>query len=548
MSSPAPATAPSPLGPALARARAWAVALPRPARVLIATTLVAALALGGYLAYRAANVPYEALYSQLDRDDAAAVVAKLRELHVPYRLRSEGATIDVPAERVHELRLELASAGLPRGGGVGFESFDRMRLGATEFEQQVLFRRALEGELARSVSTLRAVESARVHLVLPERTVFVSRSEPATASVVVRLRPGRRLGGAEVSGIVHLLASSVPGLAAEKVTLVTTEGLMLHRPRGEGEAAGDDPQNRAGEARALETSLEDRVRALLERVVGPGHADVRASVELDLARVERTEDRYDPDGGALRSEERTTERAGGASTPPTVAGVPGAESNLPGGAAPGAQTTPGAGNNLVRESQTRNFEVGHVIERRVSTGGAVRRVTVAVVVDGVERTAGGRTTVVPREREEIDRLEALVRGAVGYDARRGDVVTVASVPFAGRAAAAPAGAAQPRARPAARPPRWRRYVPAAGAAAALLVVAGVAGVIGLRRRASRRAAEAAEAAWPPGTQGLLRESGAEPIPETFEALRDVALARAASDPASAALVLRFWLGGDEPPA
>jgi flagellar M-ring protein FliF len=525
-------------------------AISRPARILLATTGIAALVLAGWLTWRANNENWGVLFSQLERDDAAALVAKLRELKVPYRLRDEGAAIDVPEARVHELRLELASAGLPRGGGVGFESFDRMRLGATEFEQRVLYRRSMEGELARSIGSLSAVQSARVHLVMPERSVFVSRNDPASASVVVRLRPGSRLGGAEVAGIVHLVASSVPSLTADRVTLVTTSGEMLHRARSEGEdaTAGLDDDRRA-QHRAMETTLEDRVRAMLERVVGEGHADVRVSVDLDLARVEHSEDHYDRATTALRSEDQTIERVSQTGAI-SVAGVPGAESNL-GGAAPPA-AAPDAGGPVLREHHTRNYEVDHVSERRVATQGSVKRVTVAVIIDGVVRNEGGRASVVPRERAELDRLVTLVRGAVGANTTRGDVVTVESIPFRETLDANAASASSrptPRATPARRRWTWKHTAGAVGVALVLVMVAAVA----LRRRrslaqkSSRVLSDIPPGALPGATPDGLPEGTPQPGVSSEaerESLRSAAHARAAADPATAALVLRYWLGAE----
>ena len=339
-----PATFPRSVPAAIALARGWFVSLSRPARLLLATTTALAIAFGAFVAFQKANEPYAPLFTQLERDDASAIVAKLKETKVPYRIEADGATIEVPESRARELRLELAGSGLPRGGGVGFESFDKMRLGATDFEQRVLYRRALEGELTRTIGTLGAVESSRVHLVLPEKSVFITRGEPASASIMLKLRAGRALGPSEVGGVVHLVASAVPGLEADRITVVTTEGTMLHRPRKSG-AAGDadegDEDARVA-ARSYETSLEDRVRAMLERVVGLGHADVRVTAEIDPARVERLEEHYDPTKSALRSEEQSIEH-GTADPNESVAGVPGAESNLPTGAAkPSAPAKPGS--------------------------------------------------------------------------------------------------------------------------------------------------------------------------------------------------------------
>ncbi len=556
MSDAAQSTPPSLLPPAVSRVFAGVTerlsAISRPARILLATTGIAALVLAGWLTWRANNENWGVLFSQLERDDAAALVAKLRELKVPYRLREEGAAIDVPEARVHELRLELASAGLPRGGGIGFESFDRMRLGATEFEQRVLYRRSMEGELARSISSLSAVQSARVHLVMPERSVFVSRSDPASASVVVRLRPGNRLGGAEVAGIVHLVASSVPSLSADRVTLVTTSGEMLHRSRTDGDdaTAGLDDDRRA-QHRAMETTLEDRVRAMLERVVGDGHADVRVSVDLDLARVEHTEDHYDRATTALRSEDQTVEMVSQTGTI-SVAGVPGAESNLGGNPTP-TPAPADAGGPVLREHHTRNYEVDHVSERRVATQGSVKRITVAVIIDGVVRNEGGRATVVPRERVELDRLVTLVRGAIGANTTRGDVVTVESIPFHETLDANVAAAAAARQRPRAAParPRWT-WKHTAGVVGVALVLVMVAAVALRRRRALAQKSPRVLSDIPPGAlpgatpEGLPEGSSASGVSSEAEreSLRSAAHARAAADPATAALVLRYWLGAE----
>ena len=519
---------------AVAQARQQVGSLSRPLRVLLATTVIAASLLVGWLAWRSNVQNWGVLYTQLERDDAAALVNKLKELKIPHRIQNEGTTIEVPEDKVHELRLELASSGLPRGGGVGFEGFDRMRLGATEFEQRVMFRRALEGELARTVSSLGAVQSARVHLVMTERSVFVSRNDPASASVVLRLRPGRHLGPSEVSGIVHLVASSVPSLNANRVTLVTTDGEMLHRPRAEGEGEGDE--ERGAQHHALEASIEERARAMLERVVGEGHVDVRASVEMDHARVERTEDHYDRDRVALRSEEQTLERLTNSNTI-AVAGVPGAESNIGGAPLPAPGGVAGRDGGVLREQHTRNFEIDHVTERRVATQGTVKRLTVAVIVDGIVRTEGGRTRVIPRETAEIERLTTLVRGAVGASADRGDVVTVESIPFI-ETVEAPVrtAAARPPARPA---NRNRLYI--AGVAAVALALVAVAVLATRRRRGPTVEPVGAVAALPPPVEPLQLDSEA-----TREALRAQVHSRVSSDPATAALVLRYWLGTDAP--
>lgn len=513
-------------------------AMTRPAKVMLISTVIAAIALTTFLGYRSTATAWTPLFTSLDRDDAAAVVAKLKEMKIPYRVEGDGGSISVPEANARELRLELASAGLPRGGGVGFESFDKMRLGATEFEQRVLYRRSLEGELSRTIDTIAAVQSSRVHIVLPERSVFVGRAEPASASVVLKLRAGRALGASEIAGMVHLVSSSVAQLTPDHITVVTTDGTMLHKPRRDGEnGSGGDAEEQSSSARAMEATLEERARSMLEKVVGPGKADVRVSVELDRSRIERTEDHYDPKNTTLRSEQQTIERTG---SEPTAAGVPGAESNTPGGA---GRADGGTTDSTTRESHTRNFEVDHVSEKRLLLSGTLRRLTVAVVVDG------GKAGTPARSPEEVARLTGLVRSAVGADERRGDVVTVESVPFLETEPAA-APAPPPLVSMAMIPPKYHRYVPIAAAGLLVLVVGGIA--IAIRRAFKRAAAKkaAAEAAAAKEKAIVLAEAAEEPPPiedavvETLEPeeLRTRAHDRAAEDPATAALVLKFWLG------
>ena len=305
------------------RARKSFAGMSKPARVMLLSTVAAAIVITAYFGYHSTQTTWGTLFANLDREDAAAVVSKLKEMKIPYRIEGEG-TVEVPQQNVRELRLELAGAGLPRGGGVGFESFDKMRLGATEFEQRVLYRRSLEGELSRTIDTIAAVQSSRVHLVLPERSVFVGRAEPASASIVLKMRPGRALGAGEIAGVVHLVSSSVASLTPERVAIVSTDGSVLHKPRREGDGASDDDS--ATSAHSLEAILEERARSMLEKVVGAGHVDVRVSADLDRSRVERVEDRYDPKNTVLRSEQSTTERTSGDRS---ATGVPGSESNSP---------------------------------------------------------------------------------------------------------------------------------------------------------------------------------------------------------------------------
>ncbi len=555
MSDLVPAFIPEPLKVPYSKAKALFGKLTRPMRILIGASLVALLLIGGYVSVRSSYEPYAVLYASLDREDAAALVAKLKELKTPYRLTADGTSIEVPEAKVHELRLDLASAGLPRGGGVGFESFDKLRLGATEYEQKVLYRRALEGELARTISSIGAVQAARVHLVLPEKSVFVSKQEASTASIVVKFRPGRTFGAGEISGIVHMIASSVSGLTADRITLVTSDGQMLHRPKGtNGESGGDDEGGEnVSHAQKLERDLEERAKKMLERVVGAGHVDVRVTADIDSSRVERIEDHYDPTKAALRSEEASTERTTTGNN--TVAGVPGAESNLPTGSAPVAVTTDSSG--VIRESHTRNFEMDHVFEKKIATTGTLKRLTVAVVLDGIAKTENGHVThQEPRGKEEMDRLSSLVKSAVGIDEKRGDVLTLDSVPFleADPFVVEEAPVTSPIAE--LKKLEWKKpkvYIPAA--VLGVLVLGALVAVLRKVKKANKLAAlkpslsltisDNGTTGEIPAVLGVANSPLRLPPPEVIEPdmdLRETAQVRASADPATAALVLRAWLG------
>jgi flagellar M-ring protein FliF len=371
------------------------------------------------------RVHYVPLYTGLSTEDSGAIVAKLKELKVLHRVTSTG--IEVPEDDVHELRLELASSGLPRGGGVGFEIFDSARFGATEFEQQINLRRALEGELSRSIMTIEGVVSARVHLVLPERRLFAARSEGASASVVIKLQPGVDFGKREVAGIVHLVSSAVPGLSKDRVSVVSTDGVTLHRP-SDGDGQGTDleeSQNQA--ARDIATNMENHVRTLLERVTGPGGADVRINVDLDDASRERTEEHYEPTKTALRSEHKSDETTTAEGS--TVAGVPGAQTNLPDVDESVASKDGDVGGNIFRRTRTRNWEVDRITEKIVTPRGDVTRVSAAVLIDGNYETKDGVQVYQPRDPQELARLEEVIKNAIGFNSQRGDSIRVEGAKF-----------------------------------------------------------------------------------------------------------------------
>lgn len=394
--------------------------------------LVATLA----LVYWVQAPTYKVLFSQLDSADAGGVVEFLKSEHIPYRVNQEGGRIEVPSGRVHETRMALAAKGIPQGGGVGFELFDKQTLGMTDFVQRLGYQRALQGELARTIAELSAVEAARVHLALPERSLFVAEDRNPSASVVVRLRPGRTLDSQQVDGIVHMVAGSVEGLLPGEVTVVDVHGNILSRDVQED---GHNPtQTLQAYQRELEEEYVDRIQTMLERVLGPGHAVARVSVDLDRAQVEETLENFDPDAAAVRTERRSTESSAHGS----AVGIPGVDATLTND--PDAETQQKSPLSE-REDTQLSYEISKHTSRRIETVGALKRLSVAVLVDGIpqpaaaaatdgESTEGGAeapaaVAFVPRPQEELDRYRELVKRAVGFSEDRGDEIEVISAPF-----------------------------------------------------------------------------------------------------------------------
>src|SRR5947207_5295402 len=291
-----------------------------PARRLVLASGVGSLVVVLALAWWVEQPFYRPLFTNLAEQDASAIVEALRAEKAPFRLEDDGRAILVPADRLYELRLALASRGLPEGGSVGFELFDRQTLGQTDFLQRLNYQRALQGELGRTISRLGGVESARVHLALPDRSLFVGEDRRPSASVVVKLAPGRALSAAQVDGIVHLVAASVEGLAADGVTVVDQGGRMLTTNR-----RGDETGGALEMQTSIERQLAERVESMLAAVVGRDKAVARVAATLDFARVERTEETYDPERTALRTQRTTREQTTGARA---GGGAPGVQSKL----------------------------------------------------------------------------------------------------------------------------------------------------------------------------------------------------------------------------
>ena len=523
----------------------WA-SLPTPKR--IALVVVMALVGAGVLAISVlgSRETYGTLYSELATEDAAAIVEKLKTAQVPYRIENGGTMIQVPEDRVPGLRLELAAGGLPHGGSVGFEIFDRSKIGATEFEQQVNLRRALEGELARSVMSIDGVKSARVHLVLPERRLFAAREESASASVVVKLENAHNFGRREVAAVVHLVSAAVPTLSKDRVSVVSTEGVTLHRPTSDAQGGGDLADLNAEQARVMATQLEADAQAQLERVLGPGNADVRVNLWLDNAAREKTEELYEPTKTALRSEHKVEEATANADA--GVAGVPGAKTNLPDaqGEGPVAAEKPAGGGGGAVRSQTRNWEVQKVVQKTTTPAGDIRRLSVAVLLNGRYSKKGAFSPITP---DEVKALEETVKRAVGFNQERGDTVTVQATQFAKLDSDDMAGPVSFFAN--------KPWLPYAVAAAALVLVLATLILVFRTSKplpAQREPAQidavrvlaelggsgqemaAAAAMLPAAERARLLEE-----PHVAGEIRAHALELASKDPATAAVVLKSWL-------
>lgn len=399
------------------------IGLPR----LAAMAVVAVLMMGffAFLIMRAQTPNLAPLYTGLSLEDSSAIVTELQTAGIPYELRGEGDTILIPRDQITTMRMTLAGSGLPQRGQVGYEIFDEQStLGATSFVQNINNVRALEGELARTISSLNRIESARVHLVLPERELFRRERTDPSASIVLKVRG--QLSSGEIRAIQQLVASAIEGLTPTRVSIVDDQGNLLASGSGEqGEGA------LAGEAAERTLSFENRLRTRIEdmlaNVVGAGRARVEVSAELDYNRSTTTQETFDPESQVVRSSQvRETENVtAGANGQVTVANeLPGASQNN-GGA--------GASEQGTSSEEVTNYEISKTTQTAVTEAGAIKRLSVAVVVDGTYTTdASGTATYAARSADEIAQILTLVRSAVGYSETRGDSVEVVNMQFAER--------------------------------------------------------------------------------------------------------------------
>lgn len=406
--------------------------------VTLALTFIGVVGLVAGSAYWLDSSSYRVLYADMDPETASQLVTELRNRDVPFRLDEGGRTVRVPAKQIDELRLDLAGQGLPATGRIGFEIFDRTAFGVTDFLEHVNYRRALEGEIARTIATLSEVSSARVHIALAKPSLFASQTEPAKASVVLKLKGNSGLSKAAVTGITNLVAASVEGLHPEAVVLLDSFGNPLAQPPGDDQPMGSAQLEHQ---RRLESDLAARVVSLLEPVVGMNRVRVDVSARLITATEEQTEEFYDPET-VVRSRQVSTE-VGSPRLP--VGGVAGTRANSPpevtddgeGVAVQPADPAPSSAAPVTppsRGTETTNYEVSKVVRHTVRPRGEIDRLSVAVIVDdavAIETADTGQVTrsTTPRTPEELQKIEGLVAAAVGLDPARGDSLTVENIAF-----------------------------------------------------------------------------------------------------------------------
>jgi len=517
---------------------------------------------------------FKPLFTGLADEDAGALVAKLHEGGVEYRLANGGSTILVPSDKVAEARLQMASAGLPKSGRIGFELFDKANFGASEFTEQVNYHRAIEGELERSVMSIREVETARVHLTLAKDSLYSEAREPAKASVLVKLRHAASLSPQNIAAICQLTASAVPGLSADQVSLVDTSGNLLNRPRPNAPDGSENSEASLDYRKSVEQNLQNKIASTLEPLLGPDHFRIGVSADVDITSGEQSEEVFDPTKSVMVTSQNTSD--GPAVT--TASGVPGIASNLPN---PTSKPTTGA-SNYSRHTENISYQTSRLVKHTKLPQGALKKLSLSILVDHSLRWDGPRRIVEPPSAEKMKVIHDLVAAATGLDPARGDQLVVNAFPFestlnteAPNAAPAPPAAASPL-------PEWLQKLRAqknfaiiagVGAAAMLALVGGFLIVLARTRKKKRLHAELARAALDAadskknvvadaqkdhearlaGHLGEQARLDAEallhlqlPLLQTkkTEVIKKHIAAEAKKDPTAMAQVVRSWLNGE----
>ena len=505
---------------------------------------------------------YRVLFSNLGDKDGGAVVAQLSQMNVPYKYSEGGGAILIPAERVHDVRLRLATQGLPKGSVAGFELMESNKFGMTQFQERLNFQRGLEGELTRSIQALSSVQSARVHLALPNQNGFFREQQKPSASVLVSLHPGRILDRAQLAGIVHLVASSVPELAPSAVSVLDDTGKLLSQSPDSTAGAEINAQQLLY-VQQLEQQYSRRIMDILEPVVGRDNVKAQVTAEVDFSQTESTSEQFrpnqTPDSSAVRSQQVLESR--GSSTK-TATGVPGAVANQPPApsAAPinGANPAPNAGGQQGTEEQTNkresttNYEVDKTVKVVRGSTGAVKRLSAAVVVNYQSAEDKGKTVTKALTPEQIEQMTALVRETIGFNRERGDSVNLMNTPF------------QVTAVPTTDTPLWKQPEvvdlaktfawPVGAVLFAALVLMGLVrpalkGSAPAKATAAKSVAggqlDALEAETPERPALAAPSRKDEVLPATPEQLRlEDARVLAKENPVAVANILKTWLNGD----
>jgi flagellar M-ring protein FliF len=550
-------------------------------RVSIALTVVAVVgSLAAFTSWRREH-DFRPLYTGLSAEDAGALVEKLRQSGVEYRLAENGSAVLVPSARVAETRLQMAAAGLPRSGRVGFELFDKTNFGITEFAEHINYQRALEGELERSVMALAEVQQARVHVTFPKESVFLEARQPAKASVMLRLRPGARIAPANVVAVAHLVASAVEGLAPEAVSVLDMNGNLLNHPRRPSPFDGESGSEAMLDFRQqVEKDLVAKIHSTLEPLLGPEKFRAGVSVECDFSGGEQSEETFDPSRTVMASTQKTEDVSGLAA----VSGIPGTASNLPRPVSrPG-----GSGGGMSRRTENITFQTSRLVRRVHLPQGTVKRISAAILVDQHLRWEGtgaaAKRVLEPPSPETLKTIRDLVSAAVGLSTDRGDQLIVETLPFEAtlNLEPPPPPGPAPTKPPSSVLPPWldqllrekNSIVLAAAGAGAVLLLVLLAGLWFWRRRRYKQAVTiqsavrggAARAALESGDlarnaelelESKLVEKEAERERQELEALHSMKLPRvttkktevltkhlvevAKKDPIGTAHVLRSWL-------
>ena len=487
---------------------------------IVAVALAAGAALYAFVGWRR-EADFRPLFTGLAAEDAAAIVQKLKEGGVEYRLEDGGAVVLVPSSRSAELRIGMAAAGLPKSGRIGFELFDKANLGATEFSEHVNYKRALEGELERSVMSLAEVEQARVHLSFPKESVFLDDQQPAKASVLVRLRPGARLAPQNVLAIDHLVASAVEGLSPEAVSVVDMNGNLLGRPRAPESPDGPGPSEASMDyRRRLEGDLLTKINATLGPLLGAEKFRAGVSVECDMTGGEQSEEIFDPARSVMASSQRSEDSSGSLA----ANGVPGTASTLP-----RPTSRPRSSSNRVsRVTENITYQATRTVKKTRLPAGAVRKMSLAVLVDQtvdwVKEGAGYKRALVPPDPEKLKVIHDLVAGITGFNAERGDQLIVETLPFETTLLTEPPDshpAGPPKPAPPSLPFGWSPQILAIVGGVGLVLIVVLAASV-LRRRGGPGVRVSSPAALEAGESG---ETGTEAAPDaSLEAAFDARLA------------------------